>query len=120
MMNEVERLEVNFKKALNAGDKAKLQEIHVSAMGFVERHGKPPVISASKKAYEQLIHAYICHVASSDAQLPYLLWWRAYYGHKKVPRKPQHSVARSRSHLREMKKHSQLTARLCQKYKIKT
>ena len=120
LMNELESLEVNFKEALTAGDRAKLQEIHARAMGLVAGREKPPVISASKKAYSQLIHAYICHVASCDAQLPYLLWWRAYYGHQTAPKKPRHSVTRSRAHLREMKKHSQLTARLCNKFKVRT
>jgi hypothetical protein len=120
MLNEVERLEVQFKEALTSRDKAKLHEIHVSAIGLISRRERPPVIAASKKAYEQLIRAYVCHVASNDAGLPFLIWWKAYYGDQKPPKKPQHSVARSRSHLREMKKYSPLTSKLCKKYKLKT
>ena len=120
MMNEVEKLEVKFKEALTSCDKGKLQEIYATALGLITRNEKPPVIATSKKAYEQLIHAYVCHVASNDALLPYLLWWRAYYGNQTPPKKPQHSVTRSRSHLREMRKHSQMTARLCKKHKVVT
>jgi hypothetical protein len=119
-MNEVERLEVEFKEALNARDRATLLDIHLKAIGLVAQHEKPPVIAANKKAYERLIHAYICHVASNDSRLPYRVWWRAYYGDKQPPKKPKHNVERSRSHLREMKKHSKLTARLCSKYKLVT
>ena len=92
MMNEVEKLEVKFKEALTSRDKGKLQEIYATALGLITRNEKPPVIATSKKAYEQLIHAYVCHVASNDALLPYLLWWRAYYGNQTPPKKPQHSV----------------------------
>ena len=120
MMNEVEKLEVKFKEALTSRDKGKLQEIYATALGLITRNEKPPVIATSKKAYEQLIHAYVCHVASSDSLLPYLLWWRAYYGNQTPPKKPQHSVTRSRTHLREMRKHSQMTARLCKKHKVVT
>ena len=119
-MNEVQRLEVRFKEALTSGDAAKLHEIHTRAVALVAQRKRPPVIAANKKAYEQLIYGYICHVASHDAHLPYLLWWKAYYGERRVPRKPRHSVERSRSHLREMRKHSRFTSRLCSKYKIMT
>ena len=119
-MNEVERLEARFKKALTSGDRATLYEIHTSAMSLVSQRKRPPVIAANKKAYEQLIRSYICHVASNDAALPYLVWWRAYFGEQKPPKKPRHSIERSRSHLREMKEHSGFTSRLCNKYKIVT
>ena len=119
-MNEVQRLEVKFKEALTSGDTAKLHEIHTRAIALVARRKRPPVIAANKKAYEQLIYGYICHVASYDARLPFSLWWKAYYGDQKPPKKPQHSVARSRSHLREMKKYSPLTSKLCKKFKLKT
>lgn len=117
-MNEVERLEEGFKDALKAGDRAMLLDIHIKAIELVSQHEKPPVIAASKKAYEHLIHAYICHVASSDSGLPYRVWWKAHFGDKTPPKKPQHGVERSRSHLRAMKKHSKLTEALCRKYKI--
>jgi hypothetical protein len=119
-MNEVEGLEEKFREALASRNKSKLLEIHAKAIGLVSGNESPPIISASKKAYQQLIHAYICHVASGDSKLPYVLWWRAYYGDQKLPKKPRHSVERSRSHLREMQKHSQLTSRLCAKYRVKT
>ena len=119
-MTEVEGLEEKFREALASRNKSKLLEVHAKAIGLVSGHEPPPVISASKKAYQQLIHAYICHVASGDSKLPYVLWWRAYYGDQKLPKKPRHSVERSRSHLREMQKHSQLTSRLCAKYRVKT
>ena len=118
MVNEVTMLESRFKEALTSGDQARLYQIHVRAMALVSRRKHPPVISANKKAYEQLILGYICHVASNDARLPYSVWWRAYYGEQKPPKKPQHSTERSRSHLREMRKHSEFTSRLCSKYKI--
>ncbi|MAV73982.1 MAG: hypothetical protein CBB81_06340 [Cellvibrionales bacterium TMED21] len=117
-MSEVERLEVEFKEALNARDRETLLNVHLKAIGMVSQPEKPPVIAPNKKAYERLIHAYICHVASSDSGLPYRVWWRAYYGDKQLPKKPKHNVERSRSHLREMKKHSEFTAALCRKYKI--
>ena len=119
-MNEVQRLEVRFKEALTSGDSAKLHEIYARAIALVERRERPPVIAANKKAYEQLIYSYVCHVASSDAGLPYLLWWRAYYGERKMPKKPRHSVERSRSHLREMRKYSKFTSRLCNVHKVST
>ena len=119
-MNEVQRLEVKFKEALTSGDTAKLHEIHTRAIALVARRKRPPVIAANKKAYEQLIYGYICHVASYDARLPFSLWWKAYYGERRRPKKPRHSVERSRSHLREMRKHSTFTSRLCNKYKIMT
>ena len=119
-MNEVQRLEVKFKEALTSGDTATLHEIHAKALAHVTKRKRPPVIAANKKAYEQLIYSYVCHVASSDARLPYLLWWRAYYGEKKMPKKPRHSVERSRSHLREMRKYSKFTSRLCTEYKVST
>ena len=119
-MNDVERLEVKFKEALTSRDKGKLQETYATALGLITRNDKPPIIAPSKKAYEQLIYAYVCHVASHDALLPYVLWWRAYYGNQTTPKKPQHSVTRSRSHLREMRKHSQMTARLCKKHRVVT
>ena len=78
-MNEVQRLEVRFKEALTSGDSAKLHEIRARAIALVERRERPPVIAANKKAYEQLIYSYVCHVASSDARLPYFIWCRAYY-----------------------------------------
>ena len=120
MMKEVERLEVTFKEALKSGDQARLYEVHAKAISLVSQRKRPPVIAANKKAYEQLIRGDICHVASSDQGLPYLLWWRAYYGEQKPPKRPRHSVERSRSHLREMRKHSRFTSRLCDKYKILT
>ena len=119
-MNEVERLEARFKKALTFGDRATLYEINTSAMSLVSQRKRPPVIAANKKAYEQLIRSYICHVASNDADLPYLVWWKAYFGEQKPPKKPRHSIERSRSHLREMKEHSGFTSRLCNKYRIVT
>ena len=119
-MNEVQRLEVRFKEALTSGDSAKLHETYARAIALVERRERPPVIAANKKAYEQLIYSYVCHVASSDACLPYLLWWRAYYGERKMPKKPRHSVERSRSHLREMRKYSKFTSRLCTEHKVST
>ena len=119
-MKEVKRLEVEFREALNARDRATLLDVHLKAIGLVSQHEKPPVIAANKKAYERLIHAYICHVASSDSGLPYRVWWRAYYGDKQLPKKPKHSIERSRSHLREMKKHCKMTEGLCRKYKIAT
>ena len=119
-MNEVQRLEVRFKEALTSGDSAKLREIPARAIALVARRERPPVIAANKKAYDQLIYSYVCHVASSDARLPYLLWWRAYYGEKKMPKKRRHSVERSRSHLREMRKYSKFTSRLCTECKIST
>ena len=119
-MNEVQRLEVSFKEALRSGDSAKLHEIHARAIALVERRERPPVIAANKKAYEQLIYSYVCHVASRDAHLPYVLWWKAYYGERKMPKQPRHSVERSRSHLREMRKYSNFTSRLCSEYKIAT
>lgn len=119
-MNEVETLEVEFKEALNARDRSTLFDIHLKAMRLVAQCEKPPVVAANKKAFERLMHGYICHVASNDSRLPYRLWWRAYYGDKQLPKKPQHSVERSRSHLREMKKHCALTEGLCRKYKIAT
>ena len=85
-MNEVQRLEVRFKEALTSGDSAKLHEIYARAIALVERRERPPVIAANKKAYEQLIYSYVCHVASSDARLPYVLWWRAYYGERRMPK----------------------------------
>ena len=119
-MNEVQLLEVKFKEALTSGDSAKLHETCARAIALVERRERPPVIAANKKAYEQLIYSYVCHVASSDARLPYLLWWRAYYGERKMPKKPRHSVERSRSHLREMRKYSKFTSRLCNVHKVST
>lgn len=119
-MNDIERLESKFSEALASRDKTQLNEIHTKAIGLVSGHEAPPVISGSKKAYQQLIHSYVCHVASNDSKLPYLLWWRAYYGDQKLPKKPRHSVERSRLHLREMKKYSQLTSRLCNKYRVNT
>ena len=119
-MNDIERLETKFSEALASRNKAQLNEIHTNAIGLVSGREAPPVISGSNKAYQQLIHSYVCHVASNDSRLPYLLWWRAYYGDQKSPKKPRHSVERSRLHLREMKKHSQLTSRLCDKYRVKT
>ena len=119
-MIEVQRLEVRFKEALTSGDSAKLYEIYARAIALVERRERPPVIAANKKAYEQLIYSYVCHVASSDARLPYVLWWRAYYGERRMPKKPRHSVERSRSHLREMRKHSRFTSKLCNKYRVST
>ena len=119
-MNEVQLLEVKFKEALTSGDSAKLHETYARAIALVERRERPPVIAANKKAYEQLIYSYVCHVASSDARLPYLLWWRAYYGERKMPKKPRHSVDRSRSHLREMRKYSKFTSRLCNVHKVST
>ena len=120
MMNEVESLEVAFKEALNARDRSTLFDIHLKAIGLVAQHDKPPVIAANKRAYGQLIQAYICHVASNDSGLPYRVWWRAYYGDKQLPKKPKHSIERSRSHLREMKKHCKMTEGLCRKHKIVT
>ena len=119
-MNEVQRLEVKFREALTTGDAVSLYEIHVKAVALVTKHTRPPVIAANKKAYEQLIHSYVCHVASNDAGLPYVLWWRAYFGEEKIPKKPRHPIGRSRAHLREMRKHSRFTSRLCKKYKIMT
>lgn len=119
-MNEVQRLEVKFKEALTSGDAVTLHEIHARALAFVTKRQRPPVIAANKKAYEQLIRSYVCHVASNDAGIPYVLWWRAYYGDLKIPKKPRHSIGRSRSHLREMRKHSGFTSNLCNKYKIIT
>ncbi len=72
-MNEVERLEARFKKALTSGDRATLYEIHTSAMSLVSQRKRPPVIAANRKAYEQLRRSYICHSASNDAGLPYLV-----------------------------------------------
>ena len=119
-MNEVQRLEVKFKEALTSGDAAALNEIHTKAVALVTKRQRPPVIAANKKAYEQLIRSYVCHVASNDAGLPYVLWWRAYYGTEKLPKKPRHPVGRSRAHLREMRKHSKFTSRLCNKHRIMT
>ena len=119
-MNEVQRLEVKFKEALTSGDAVTLHEIHARALALVTKRQRPPVIAANKKAYEQLIRRYVCHVASNDAGIPYVLWWRAYYGDVKIPKKPRHSIGRSRSHLREMRKHSGFTSKLCDKYKIMT
>lgn len=119
-MNEVQRLEVKFKEALTSGDAAMLHEIHAKALALVTKRKRPPVIAANKKAYEQLIRSYVCHVASNDASLPYVLWWRAYFGAEKMPKKPRHSVGRSRSHLREMRRHSRFTSGLCNKYTIMT
>ena len=119
-MNEVQRLEVRFKEALTSGDAVTLYEIHARALALVTKRQRPPVIAANKKAYEQLIRSYVCHVASNDAGIPYVLWWRAYYGDLKIPKKPRHSIGRSRSHLREMRKHSGFTSNLCNKYKIMT
>jgi len=106
-MTELEGLEEKFREALASRNKSKLLEVHAKAIGLVSGNEPPPVISASKKAYQQLIHAYICHVASGDCD-------------QKLPKKPRHSVERSRLHLREMKKHSPLTSRLCAKYRVKT
>ena len=119
-MNEVQRLEVKFKEALISGDAATLHEIHASAIALVTKHKRPPIIAANKKAYQQLIHSYVCHVASNDAGLPYVVWWKAYLGEAKMPKKPRHPVGRSRAHLREMRNHSRFTAKLCNKFKIKT
>ena len=119
-MNEVQTLEVKFKAALASGDASTLHEIHVKALALVTKRKRPPVIAANKKAYEELIRSYVCHVASNDAGLPYVLWWRAYYGAEKMPKKPRHPVGRSRSHLREMRKHSRFTSGLCNKHKIMT
>ena len=119
-MNEVQRLKERFKEALTSGDSARLHEIYARAKALVERRERPPVIAANKKAYEQLIYSYVCHVASSDARLPYFLWWRAYFGEKKMPKKPRHSVAMSRFHLREMRKYLQFTSRLCSEHKVST
>ena len=119
-MNEVQSLEVKFREALTSGDAVTLHEIHAKALAIVTKRKRPPVIAANKKAYEQLIRSYVCHVASNDAGLPYILWWRAYYGAEKPPKKPRHPVGRSRAHLREMKKHSRYTSRLCSKYNIMT
>ena len=119
-MNEVQRLEVKFKEALTSGDAVTLHEIHARALALITKRQRPPVIAANKKAYEQLIRSYVCHVASNDAGIPYVLWWRAYYGDVKIPKKPRHSIGRSRSHLREMRKHSSFTSKLCNKYKIMT
>ena len=105
-MNEVQRLEVKFKETLTSGDAVTLHEIHARALALVTKRQRPPVIAANKEAYEQLIRSYVCHVASNDAGIPYVLWWRAYYGDVKIPKKPRHSIGRSRSHLREMRKHS--------------
>ena len=85
-MNEVQRLEVRFKEALRSGDSAKLHEIHARAIALVERRERPPVIAPNKKAYGKLIYSYVCHVASRDAHLPYILWWKAYYGEKNAER----------------------------------
>ena len=119
-MNEVQRLEVKFKEALSSGDTVTLHEIHARAVALVTKHKSPPVIAANKKAYERLILSYVCHVASNDTGIPYILWWRAYYGEEKTPKKPRHSVGRSRSHLREMRRHSGFTSRLCNKHNIMT
>ena len=119
-MNEVEILEAEFKEALNARDRATLLSIHLKAIGLVAQYEKPPVIAANKRAYGLLMHSYICHVASNDAGLPYRVWWRAFYGDKQLPKRPKHNVERSRSHLREMRKHCKLTEELCSKHKLAT
>jgi hypothetical protein len=119
-MNEVQRLEVKFREALTSGDAVTLHEIHARAVALVTKRKLPPVIAANKKAYERLIRSYVCHVASNDTGIPYVLWWRAYFGEETIPKKPRHPVGRSRSHLREMRKHSGFTSRLCNKYKIMT
>jgi len=119
-MNEVQRLEVKFREALTSGDAVTLHEIHARAVALVTKRKRPPVIAANKKAYERLIRSYVCHVASNDTGIPYVLWWRAYFGEETIPKKPRHPVGRSRSHLREMRKYSGFTSRLCNKYKIMT
>lgn len=119
-MNEVERLEVRFKDALHLGDRALLDQIYIEAKGVLSRGESRPVISTSKAAYRRLVHSYICHVASHDASIPYNTWWKLEYHSLKPPKKPQHSVERSRLHLREMRKYSELTTRLCHKHAVIT
>ena len=88
-MNEVQRLEVKFREALTSGDAVTLHEIHARAVALVTKRKRPPVIAANKKAYEQLIRSYVCHVASNDASMPYVLWWRALLVRRHWVKRPQ-------------------------------